>query len=671
MAILAEEIKIKIDGETLEGYYFTDIQLVQELQKPNELRFRINRNKLAESDKEIRFSLSKELLGKDVDFSLTTVKDGDSEGSVLEFSGTIFNINILRNKLKANTVIEVTAYSRDYVLLDSPNCFSYEKKKLKDIVAETLKPYDISVKNNPRMEEEIPYTVQYNETSYEFLNRLARRYGEWVYLANDELVFGKIEKSDSLQLHFGKDVTHYKHCLEMGHPNFTHAHHNYFEYGNTKKKGTEFSGDDMHNLTDIVYEQSKSLFSKETFQHLNSSNPEDGFDETETSAKVQGLSKKAQMMICQGKSNRADLRLGSVIKIKEGYDKDEKAGEIAWCFHDELIIHKLVHNVSKKDSYENEFMAVSANCEIPPYNYGDCQPKAQQQRAVVKDNKDPEKLGRVRVQFLWQKEQDENLMTPWIRIAQPHGGENKGFHFVPEIEEEVMVGFENGNAEKPYVIGMLYHGNQKPAEYDGYDDNVTKYICTKNGHRILFIDKDDGGRIEITDGNDDEFKYSIILDTDDKLIQLRSKGSIRMYAEKDIYMEAKESIILKADKNIDMEAEEKIITLSHGDTQMSADGDLTTASDGNTTMNVKGDMEIEVEGKQKTFIYGEMELTPQGTTKIETASDLTVKGINITMESNANTEVKANAAMTVKGSATGEFDGGGMTTVKGGMIQVG
>jgi len=669
MAILAEEIKIKIGGKALDGYYFTNIQLVQELQKPNELRFHINRKKLAENEKEIRFSLSENLLGKEVDFSLTTLRnkeDRKTENDDLSFSGTIFHINILRNKLKANTVIEVSAYSRDYVLLDNPNCFSYEKTKLKDIVSETLKPYDISIQNNPRMEEEIPYTVQYNETSYDFLNRLARRYGEWVYYANDELVFGKIKKKDSLKLHFGADIVHYQYRLNMEHPNFTHAHHNYLEYGNTQKKGTEFSGDNMHNLTDIVYDTSKSFYSKETFQHLKGATPEDGFDEVETSAKVQGLGKKAQMMICQGKSNRADLQIGSVFKMKEGYDKE--GGEIAWCYHDELLVYKLVHRVSDKDSYENDFLAVSANCEIPPYDYGEHFPKAGTQRAVVMENKDPEKLGRVRVQFLWQKEQDENLMTPWIRIAQPHGGNNKGFYFIPEVGEEVMLGFENGNAEKPYVIGTLYQGEQKPGENWYNEDNNIKAIRTRNGHTIEFQDVDEGGFIQIYDN--EKKNYVITFSTDKKRIKLKSSGNIELYAEKDIILRAKNDIIMEAENDVAMkaandvyrEADNNFHDLAHNDILIQAENDIHTTADSNYVLEVNNEHHCTIKGDNLIAIKGNKE------EDISQKYELSAMDI----EADAKSSIKLSATQ-IEGAAKASMkvDGGGSTTVKGGMIQIG
>jgi len=199
MSIIANKIEIRIEGKPFDNYVFSDIRLVQEIQKPNEFRFLMHKNTLTEDDNDIRFSLSEKLLGKKVEYLLTTGRDdesGKTHQDTLEFSGIIFNVNALRKNMKAGMVIEVIAYSPDYLLFDNPHCYSYENETLENIISKTLKPYKIPVKNNPRTTDEIPYTVQYNETNYAFINRLAVRFGEWFYYDGKELVFGKIKKSD-------------------------------------------------------------------------------------------------------------------------------------------------------------------------------------------------------------------------------------------------------------------------------------------------------------------------------------------------------------------------------------------------------------------------------------------------------------------------------------------
>jgi uncharacterized protein involved in type VI secretion and phage assembly len=316
-------------------------------------------------------------------------------------------------------------------------------------------------------------------------------------------------------------------------------------------------------------------------------------------------------------------------------------------------------------NYENQFSGIPEKCEVPPYIYGELFPRAEPQRAVVLDNKDPNKLGRVRVQFLWQKEQNEELMTPWIRIAQPHGGLGKGFYFIPEIEEEVMVGFENGNAEKPYVMGTLYHQQQPPLEEFYDDNNNIKSMRTRNGHTIEFVDAgDEGGYILIYNSTKDADKhatYQLWFSTDEKLIQLRSKGNIELFADQDILMKAENNIVLNAGKHIYREAQENFNDLAHKDIIIKAkneyhktvEKDCFTHVKGEEHLIVKKDQNIEIKGKKEEEITQKYKL---GAQDIEEEAKMSMK------LSSKQHEQKADMTM--------KIDGGQSLDVKGTMVKI-
>ena len=667
--IIADKIEIKIAGKTFDNYVFSNISLVQEIQKPSELRFFMHKNTLAEDADDIRFSLSNELLNKEVKYTLTTKRkdeDGKIHDDTLEFTGIIFNVNALRKNMKAGMVIEVIACSPDYLLFDNPHCCSYEQETLKNIVAETLKPYKIPIKNQPRMTEKIPYTVQYNETNYAFVSRLAYRFGEWLYYNGKELVFGKIEKTKSLELHLGYDVLNYQYCLDLEHLNFAHAQHNYLEYENTKHDALFFTDGAVHNMTDIAYNHSKSLYEKETFQHLTCSVAEDNFDETEYSAKIQGWGKKAQMMICAANSNRADLQIGSVIKIKEYFEKENN--KTSSCHHDELLICKVTHTADSNGNYENEFTAIPAKCEYPPYMYSDYYPKAESQRAVVKDNQDPESLGRVRVQFLWQQEQDDSLLSPWLRIAQPHGGDNKGFYFIPEIDEEVMVGFENGNAEKPYIVGTLYQGKQKPADSWYSENDDIKAIRTRSGHTIEFHDTEGKEHIKIYDNDKDNF--ILTFSTHEQLIKLQSKGNIELYAENDIIIDAKNNINMKAGVDMVREAGENINEKAGTDIFTSAGSNISTDAGENISINAGNDMDTSVGNNDKLNV-GQNQSIEIGNNKTEDISELyRLDANNIIQIADTDVKMEARSNWSQLGQKSMIVDGGNDLNLTGTKVKI-
>lgn len=114
---------------------------------------------------------------------------------------------------------------------------------------------------------------------------------------------------------------------------------------------------------------------------------------------------------------------------------------------------------------------------------------------VVQNDGDDE--GRVRVKYYWLD--GGASISPWIRVSQLYAGGGYGSVFVPEVGDEVLVAFFQGDMRQPYVLGGLYNGKKKPpvAHQDGVDQKI---IRTKAGHRILFDDKEKEITISTTSG---------------------------------------------------------------------------------------------------------------------------------------------------------------------------
>ena len=110
--------------------------------------------------------------------------------------------------------------------------------------------------------------------------------------------------------------------------------------------------------------------------------------------------------------------------------------------------------------------------------------------AIVTDLSDPDDLGRVRVTFPWLSDEYESA---WARVVQVGAGPDRGLHWYPEVEDEVMVAFVAGRPEAPVVLGGLYNGADKPpfpSFVDGASGQVThRGFTTRAGHRLELIDK--------------------------------------------------------------------------------------------------------------------------------------------------------------------------------------
>ncbi|SHK06703.1 phage baseplate assembly protein V, partial [Pseudozobellia thermophila] len=176
-------------------------------------------------------------------------------------------------------------------------------------------------------------------------------------------------------------------------------------------------------------------------------------------------------------------------------------------------------------------------------------PRSGAQRGWVLDNADPEGLGRIKVQFPWQRAMGTS--TPWIKMATPYSGSGKGFYFIPEKEEEVLVGFESDNPEKPFVISAGFNSSAKSGLADA--DNNIKAIKTRSGHIIELNDTDGGERITIKDKNENIFQ----IDTATNDITINAKNNVNVNAENNVTVTAKETIKFSA-KNIQLDAQEDI-----------------------------------------------------------------------------------------------------------------
>ncbi|GAA0872272.1 hypothetical protein GCM10009117_14190 [Gangjinia marincola] len=200
-------------------------------------------------------------------------------------------------------------------------------------------------------------------------------------------------------------------------------------------------------------------------------------------------------MTVKGVSDNPGVSLGQIIKVTG-------QGITPGSFR----ITKVTHTATENGTYLNSFEGVDAAADTYPMTNVMAHPKSNSQVAVVMDNADPDGLGRIKVQFPWQKPQGE--VTPWLRVMTPHAGGEKGFHFIPETGEEVLIGFEGGNAERPYVMGALYNGSSNPAGWKTGTNDV-KAIRTRSGHTIELNDTKGGEFITITDQN----KNLITIDT--------------------------------------------------------------------------------------------------------------------------------------------------------------
>jgi uncharacterized protein involved in type VI secretion and phage assembly len=162
---------------------------------------------------------------------------------------------------------------------------------------------------------------------------------------------------------------------------------------------------------------------------------------------------------------------------------------------------------------------------------------------VVTDNQDPENQGRVKVKFpTLSGEHASN----WARVSSPGGGSDRGFEFLPEVNDEVLVGFELGDIHYPYILGGLWNGRDEPPKSSNQAIKGGKVeqrvIRSRTGHMITLDDAESGGGITIEDKNGNK----IFLDAQKNDLTIQVQGNINVKADRNIKIEAGGTLDIQA-----------------------------------------------------------------------------------------------------------------------------
>jgi phage-related baseplate assembly protein len=245
--------------------------------------------------------------------------------------------------------------------------------------------------------------------------------------------------------------------------------------------------------------------------------------------------------------------------------------EVAIKDIDRFLVGKVVHTIDESGRYSNRFTAYVADAGAVPIEAG-AFPRTGPQIATVKENEDSK--GRIKVQHQWQAGRGKT--TNWIRVQTPDAGTSekgaRGSVFIPEIGDQVMVGFEYGDPNRPYVMGSLF---PESIGTGGGAGNKNKSLTTRSGSSVKL--DDETGDVVIVDQTGNNL---ITIDGTDKIevksvktIELTNGKSSVKIEEEEITITAK-TIHLVGEKEIKIESKSEVLTVAtEGDLQgISADG---------------------------------------------------------------------------------------------------
>ncbi len=188
---------------------------------------------------------------------------------------------------------------------------------------------------------------------------------------------------------------------------------------------------------------------------------------------------------------------------------------------------------------------------------------------VVTNNQDPDGLGRVKVKFPWLS---DDVESHWARVVTPMAGNDRGLFFLPEVDDEVLVAFEHGSPEFPYVLGALWNGKDKAPESNDDGENNMRTIKSRSGHVVRLDDTDGSEKIEIVDGSG---ANSIVISTAD--------NTITITADADITIESGSGKLILSGNGIEIKSQADVKVEAGANMDLKASGQLNIKG---TTVNI-------------------------------------------------------------------------------------
>ncbi len=181
--------------------------------------------------------------------------------------------------------------------------------------------------------------------------------------------------------------------------------------------------------------------------------------------------------------------------------------------------------------------------------------------AIVTNINDPDSKGRVKLQYPWM---DTKLESGWARVSALGAGNERGFLWLPEVQDEVLVAFEHGDFNRPYVVGGLWNGKDEPpepfTEASNHNKSEVRIMKSRIGHYIKMVDGPGDKYIEIVDA---ENGTAIKLDAKEKTLEIKTGSHITIKNQGNIQVETSggnldisstANVTIKGNGNVDIEA---------------------------------------------------------------------------------------------------------------------
>ncbi|UCG61915.1 MAG: hypothetical protein JSV52_01090 [Candidatus Zixiibacteriota bacterium] len=552
---------IKIDNKEIK-HTVSSVQLKQQLDDHHDLQVRIKQigKTTAERDFDDPANFTG-FLGKSIALSITPTGDILDSSLELEFIGLVTEVK-LENSIDGLNTVLILAKSPTVTLDGAKQVTFFQDQSASDIISAIVGNFPISRGNIESSGSTIKYTVQYRETDWQYVKRLSQGAGMFAYYDGKEFIAQKANGSSSVELTWRHSLGVFS--LGLGTASSKYQSKSW-EYG--AKTALEGQADTSvlrsapSDLTKVSIDASKKVFSRAEYHPTDQAADQASVD---ASLAKRVESQIGQMVRCSGESIVPTVKVGHCVKITGMSQIDG----LYW-------VNEVTHIFDESGKYHNEFVCSPLDISFPSRTAS--RPSLTNlQSGIVTSLEDPDAKGRIKVKI-----PALGIETLWVRYMWPHSGNNHGWVTMPELDDEVLVGWENGNPDLPVALGSIYSGTDTlPVTPD--DKNEVKVFLTRGGNEIRLTDKDGEEEIKVSTKDGEN---SIVLSMKKPSISITSKGDVSIESTGDLSIKG---------KNIKIESDAATDVKAGGDLNLEATANMKNKAGAN--LNVEASAQCVVKG---------------------------------------------------------------------------
>ena len=509
-------------------------------------------------------------------------RDGDRTSSTKVFSGEITALEPSFGE--ASTSIQVRGYDKGHRLHRGRQQKAYLNISDSDMASKLAGEVGLSPQVDATSEV-YDHVIQNNLTNWEFLQERARRIGYDCYVADGKLHFKKIVTSGSaIELEWGNNLSRFQPRLSTS---GQVEEVNVRGWDPTKKEAIvgkatpRTEAEPAINVGGVGGQVAGGAFGGGAKMVI--------VDRPVHSAKEADIMAQAIADDLGGNFVQADGEADGNPQLRAG--QKVTISNLGTRFSGDYFVTRATHSFTGGEGYRVRFSVTGRR----PMSVGSLLvgrkslPDARMAgvvTAIVTNLDDPESQGRVKVKYPWLA---DDIESNWARVASPMAGPERGFFWLPEVNDEVLIAFEHDDINYPYLLGSLWNGRDKPpaekSDAVGSGGQVQqRVIKTRDGH-VIVLEDSPGGKpgIRIIDktGNN-----QVLIDSGENKITLEAAG--------DITVQSKGKVIIKGDTGVEIESGASLKASSK--TDMSMEAKTTATFKGSASVDVQASGQVNVKG---------------------------------------------------------------------------